>query len=231
MKKTDYAGIDYGMCNTNINLDTGIRFGVIQADEVGQVWYDESEAEYGDMECSNCGDTIIIDDICPNCEADLESDFDAVEPVSFFYEEDGHKCYQSADDTDIFVELSPYYTYAQFCSPCAPGACYLMNELKPQRIWVSSYCNFAHEIKTGKPIEHECRIIPVKAIEAEIKGNIEDSTNILRNAPAKIMRYGVKSRESYGNNKCYCFGHDWFEEGKAPYTVYSIETNEIIKPE
>jgi ribosomal protein L37AE/L43A len=30
--------------------------------------------------------------------------------------------------------------------------------------------------------------------------------------------------------KTYCFGHDWFEDGKAPYPVYSVATNEEVLP-
>lgn len=29
---------------------------------------------------------------------------------------------------------------------------------------------------------------------------------------------------SEGEYMTYCFGHDWFEGGKAPYTVYSVKT-------
>ena len=28
--------------------------------------------------------------------------------------------------------------------------------------------------------------------------------------------------------KAYCLGHDWFEDGKAPYPVYSVATNELL---
>ena len=31
-----------------------------------------------------------------------------------------------------------------------------------------------------------------------------------------------------GTVKAYCLGHEWFENGKAPYTVYSVETGEIV---
>ncbi len=31
--------------------------------------------------------------------------------------------------------------------------------------------------------------------------------------------------------KAYCFGHDWFEDNKAPYKVYSVETGLEVKPE
>ena len=31
--------------------------------------------------------------------------------------------------------------------------------------------------------------------------------------------------------RAYCLGHDWFESGVAPYPVYSVATNELIKAE
>jgi hypothetical protein len=60
------------------------------------------------------------------------------------------------------VLKSPYYTYANYCSPCVPGA-----------------------------------------------GNLDDIVE--------------------GEVKTYCFGHDWFEEEKAPYPVYSVATGELIE--
>ena len=29
--------------------------------------------------------------------------------------------------------------------------------------------------------------------------------------------------------RAYCFGHDWFEDGKAPYPVYSVATGERVE--
>jgi len=29
--------------------------------------------------------------------------------------------------------------------------------------------------------------------------------------------------------KAYCFGHEWFEEGKAPYTVYRVSDGKVIE--
>lgn len=37
------------------------------------------------------------------------------------YEHDGYKIARCLE-TDLFVLKSPFYTYAQFCSPCVPGA-------------------------------------------------------------------------------------------------------------
>lgn len=161
--KTDYEGIDYGMGATNID-NSGIRYGVINQSHVLQAWADESEPFYGVAYCSECDNKISIDmDRCPKCLKDIEDEFDYAEPIGFFYEGDGYIA-ESDSYGDIFIAKSPYYTYAQFCSPCAPGACYL-----------------------GNPLE----------------------------TPDE-------------NNKCYCFGHDWFEDGVAPYDVYDITTGEII---
>lgn len=145
--KTEYKGIDYGLSVTNIDPHTGIRYGVINQNDVLQAWADSSEPYFVE--------SVDVED---------DDDFDDfAEPISFFYEEEGYSC-ECGEDGDIFVMKSPYFTYAQFCSPCAPGACYLMNPL-------------------DEPDE---------------------------------------------NNKCYCFDFSWFEDGKAPYLVYSVETNELI---
>ena len=39
-------GIDYGNRKTNIDLETGIRFGVIPMHEVTQAWCDDAEPVY-----------------------------------------------------------------------------------------------------------------------------------------------------------------------------------------
>jgi len=159
-------GIDYGLGQTNIDMQTGIRFGVIPSHHV-PLWYDESEIIYL-YTCPECGlESIEYADLCESCGHEYEADyFDELETSYFEYKADGYRCTQSSNDADIFIEKSAYYTYADLCSPCAPGACYLLNPL---------------------------------------------------DEPDK-------------DNKCYCFGHDWFNNGKAPYPVYSVETNELINP-
>jgi hypothetical protein len=114
---TNY-GIDYGMGTTNIDTETGIRFGVIPQHDCLQAWADSSEPVYACEECDDWDD-------------ELDECIDAVlgcEPIGYTYEEDGYKL-TGCEDGDIFVEKSPYFTYAQFCSPCAPGACHLRNPL------------------------------------------------------------------------------------------------------
>ena len=158
------AGIDYSLGQANIDLNTGIHYGVINQNEVLQAWADSSEPFYGEQECSVCGDSLTIDmATCPSCHTNLVSEFDCIEPVSWFIN-DGEYMAECGDDGDIFITRSPYYTLCSFCSPCAPGAGYLMD-----------------------------------------------------------------SRED--GVKAYCFGHEFFDDGVAPYTVYSVETGEEVKNE
>lgn len=60
------------------------------------------------------------------------------------------------------------------------------------KFYVSTYCNFAHRVSDGKPIQHECRIIPVRALRMEILGNIPRAIEIMQAAPVRYMRRGVK---------------------------------------
>ena len=47
------------------------------------------------------------------------------------------------------------------------------------KAYVTTYCNFAHKLDTGKPIGHECRIIPPTALDAERQGDYERAMQIL----------------------------------------------------
>jgi hypothetical protein len=163
-------GIDYGLGLSNVDPRTGIRYGVISHHEVLQAWCDSTEFDYGQPDEAKCpvcgnrshppqewGDVVTCDDCGEEFEVEL-SDF--AEPLGFSLDDAEYTAYQSGDDCDIFITRSPFYTLCQFCSPCAPGAGYLMSR------------------------GDDCR--------------------------------------------AYCFGHDWFENGKAPYPVYRVSDDSIV---
>ena len=68
--------------------------------------------------------------------------------------------------------------------------------LKLEDIYVSTFCNFAHRLVDGKPIEHECRVLPPRALQHEIQGDIPGAIAILQATPAVWMRRGVRRREA-----------------------------------
>lgn len=170
-------GIDYGLGMSNVDKETGIRFGVISQNSVDLDCWSDAEPDYGDAHCPECGARAIQSDDSSVADADWNDGKDFAcaecqicfwsesafpdEPVGYSYDEDGYHLTDCLD-TDIMVLASPYYTFAQFCSPCVPGA-----------------------------------------------GNLDHP-----------MPDGAKT---------YCLGHDWFEDGKAPYPVYSVETGELVK--
>jgi hypothetical protein len=149
MERKAYAGIDYGMGKANVDHENNIRYGVISQNEVLQVWADSSEPYYpkpedvGDLECPDCGkkitipagkewgDMIIHEIEDDGCGEEVEIEMPDFMEASGYYIDDEEYQAQCGDDGDIFIIKSKYYTFAQFCSPCAPGAGYLMN---PYRI-------------------------------------------------------------------------------------------------
>ena len=42
-----------------------------------------------------------------------------------------------------------------------------MRAKRERRIWVSTFCNFAHDARSGAPIKHECTRLNPKAMELE----------------------------------------------------------------
>ena len=214
---TQNQGIDYGMGKSNIDSETGIRFGVIHHGEVGAAWYESSEADYGPPICPKCGGELdltreykidenpildkdgeeVTDDYyCSACDIGIDGynpDIYMDEPLSHYVVNDQYTAIQGYGDADIFVEKAPYFTYAQFCSPCAPGAGHLMGPFVNE--WENS-------------------------------GTGQSGVMAAEDYP---QDYKYKA-ECAGFPKVYCFGHDWYENGKAPYPVFSVETGEIVKP-
>jgi hypothetical protein len=125
--------IDYGNGQTNIDPETGIRFGVISQNEVLQAWADSSEADYGDPTCGECGNAAI-----PSDSEWLDDVKDAD-----WYEGKDYACLQ--------------------CERC---------------FWSDD-------------------------------------------------AFGERENGA----KAYCFGHDWFENGVAPYPVYRVVDDAAVEPE
>lgn len=58
--------------------------------------------------------------------------------------------------------------------------------------YCTTYCNKGHRLSDGKPVDHECRIIPPSALEAEMRGHYLAAIEIIQSTPFKTHR-GVKS--------------------------------------
>lgn len=138
MTETNYRGIDYGLGQTNIDTK-GIRYGVIPCDSLASWIWDELEPEYDNPHCPECGIELIdsagtaldIDclESCPHCDSEIKYPERCYpeSPDCHSYNRNGLQMHTDRDCTDLWIIKSPYVTRAQFCSPCAPGAVYLLN--------------------------------------------------------------------------------------------------------
>ena len=61
--------------------------------------------------------------------------------------------------------------------------------------YVSTFCNFAHNKKTGRPIGHECVIIPPAALKAEMAGDYDKANAIMQRKRAHGALRVVRGRK------------------------------------
>lgn len=230
---TSNKGIDYGLGMTNIDKKSGIRFGVIPAHEVLEAWAGKSEPYYGEPTCPKCGLEVMEayydertcrshDYFCKSCQEGLDSEeVFGDEPNSWFVDDGDYRAEQSRDDGDVFIVKSPYYTRSQFCSPCAPGAGYLLN---PCPDGEKTYC-FGHDwyesVPTGRIVDCEyCRGTGLRRKEE---------------VGEKFIRYGGAEIVDDDHVKCWvCREHsgkvaEYIQ--KAPYLVYRVSDDTLVEPE
>lgn len=55
-------------------------------------------------------------------------------------------------------------------------------------IYCTTYCNFGHRMSNGRPVGHECRIIPPAALRAERNDDFALAQKILREMPVIIVK-------------------------------------------
>ena len=241
MSKSNYAGLDYSGPGATCNRDPslGIRYGVIsqhsvQQDAMSGIWDNSQDlswehakddmldrimaslaSETQDERLANVAHDIKYlyrDPVCRSVAMEIEElggdsapsrqevwdvisdrfgDTYECDDRDWCWEEDGYvleNCLQS----DMFVSKSPYFTYAQFCSPCIPGGCNLDSPYEPEGV---------------------------------AKEQIE---TVARIAPNAVGEAFISYAEMAGFAKCYCLGHTFFDDDKAPYEVFSVATGRRV---
>jgi hypothetical protein len=123
------------------NIDdpaTGIRYGVISQHSINHDVLADMGPYWGSPHCPKCDDanmTLALtvahhdDYACLKCgEISCPEACFPEEPIGLLRKHDGY-IVTDCLDSDLFVLASPYFTYAQYCSPCVPGACNLDSPL------------------------------------------------------------------------------------------------------
>jgi ribosomal protein L37AE/L43A len=197
---TDYLGIDYGRGLANIDLETGIRYGVISAHEIGQSWYDSSEPEYGKPACPKCGGEVIAFDTLTE---QLENGV-SVETIV-------------PEALDNWTRYSEYQVDEYACENCE--VIFEGSHVYPED---PLYFYYDREGYTASQSHDNSDIFVIKSpyfTYCQYCSPCAPGAGYLKSpmSPSKGIR-------------AYCFGHDWFEDGKAPYPVYDVITKRRVKP-
>ena len=61
--------------------------------------------------------------------------------------------------------------------------------------YCTTYCNKPHDTSDGKPIGHECYILPPAALAAEIAGDVDQAIHLITTDP-RYMRTGSLVRHA-----------------------------------
>lgn len=60
--------------------------------------------------------------------------------------------------------------------------------------YCTTYCNKSHRLSDGKPVNHECFVLPPAALQAEREGDYGKANALIQAArPMQTMRRGVRS--------------------------------------
>ena len=165
-----YSGIDYGLGQTNIDKDTGIRYGVIHNNKLasharGDITSNGEDLDYTETiqdltdQISSSLKSILADyDRTFDCKeaaesivSDLDLNIESSGDCTRYLYEGENETFNLASDGDIFVTRSKYYTLCSYCSPCAPGAGYLENAGE-----VKAYCLGPEWFDKHNPMPYRC---------------------------------------------------------------------------
>lgn len=164
------SGIDYGMGQTNIDKETGIRYGVISCNDLGHhawdtIQYEATDLDYAEaidnvkFELTRAIDSVLKDYSTRHNAAELAEDI--IDGLEFECESGGDcrrylyegkaETFNVLSDGDIVVTKSQYFTLCAFCSPCAPGAGYLGSDGN-----VKTYCLGPEWFDGDNPMPYVC---------------------------------------------------------------------------
>jgi hypothetical protein len=135
MEPSAKHGTNYGTATSNVDPETGIRYGVISqhtlngdaSNEIfteGAVYFPYCPHCNEVWECDVNSREVAVADVCPFCRKDVDEWGYGDEPSYIEYHEttpDGEIIIIDCLDSDYMIIKSPYVTKGSFCSPCVPG--------------------------------------------------------------------------------------------------------------
>lgn len=215
-------GMDYGFGRTNIDLETGIRYGVIPANDLGESWYESAEADYGPPTCGECGNEAVeidqipfdLDDCVRIAEGWHDSRHDVLRVPAEYQDEYGESWRDEGRDYAC-IHCNRSFDSEDAWSDFADPACFVLDDGE-------------YQAQQGGD---DCDVFVVK------------SPYYTRAAWCSPCAPGAAYLRSYRKDgpKAYCFAPDWFhpwneefrgtyqgEKTRCPYPVWRVDNDELI---
>ena len=111
----------------------------------------------------------------------------------------------------------------------------VINANKTDYLWDSAEAVYSEDCECGDDCECEPSYWVIKDTEYHATISTDDNDVFILKSPFfTLCEYcspcapGAGYLTIEGDVKAYCLGHEWFEDNKAPYAVYSVETGEIV---
>lgn len=163
------TSIDYSMGTANFDQETGMHYGVIPLNDLGEGSFEEIMQNGTDVDYESAMEELkseltraiksTLEDYCKadwasiaeEVISDLDLDYESTgDCVRYRYEQNG-TILKTDSSGDLWVIKSPYFAMCSYCSPCAPGAGHLLTEGE-----VETYCLGPDWFDSDHPMPYQC---------------------------------------------------------------------------
>lgn len=70
----------------------------------------------------------------------------------------------------------------------------MAKQKKDLEVYTTSFCNKGHRLEDGKPVNHECYIIPPKALQLECEGKTQEAIEVMDAARPWKHHFGIRQK-------------------------------------
>lgn len=222
------SGIDYGLGKTNIDTETGIRFGVIPQNELLQAWCDSAEPEYGEPHCPRCGNEAVAGDseipLDELADGETESELQETDRDELGYDQPRHCCGDYAcDSCRILFDGEDVFGDEPLGHVLDDGEYKATQSGDDRDIFVLKSPYFTR-CRYCSPCAPGAGYLTSTMSHDDTDLDIERWRKLAKNNAATMADHS-------GLIRAYCFGHDWFyddEHKSAPYPIFSVATGELL---
>ena len=99
---------------------------------------------------------------------------------------------QEIDKASGFLDAG-IKAFVEFVTTCIYAHVQEKVDMAAKKLFCTTYCNQLHRLSDGKPVGHECFILPTAALHAEKNGEVAQACEILQQWKKRTKHKGLKT--------------------------------------